>query len=468
MQGKNLGVHTLSIDNIPVEITQYYGNQPLFRIPTQLSPRKQHTLTVENRYGKTSTTFDSHHYIVTTDLDGGTTHLIRTNRKEKGGVEEEWLALPADTKKPIFNLITKDSRYLLLMDIAKKEETALINNVHSYSIDIHSFHLSAPNIPARVASHSITLGSSPIDAILNNDGILLVLGKRSLTLVDANNPENLSTLGHTVLPQNPEGKTTYVDAIFLDDNKKIAVLETYSNRVILFQVDSSNTLTLIDEIALLPSKTIALSVDLEASKSDPNAFWVLEGPNYRLAGSKLAQTYKKLIKKKQVSADKRSVHQLQKVIIKENNLHLDKVIPTPKEYAVHFSVFGTDGRMYLSGTKTDFLTSDFNKDKTKTVLKKVKGFLWDSISFGRIVAIDLDTEISETISSGVGVYYHLIDVPDIGPTFSLLKLGPSFSFPYLTPTWGLGIKSTGTYAKRKMNKRAIFPPYSIGFVDYQY
>ncbi len=117
LQGKNLGVHTLSIDNIPVEITQYYGNQPLFRIPTQLSPRKQHTLTVENRYGKTSTTFDSHHYIVTTDLDGGTTHLIRTNRKEKGGVEEEWLALPADTKKPIFNLITKDSRYLLLMDM---------------------------------------------------------------------------------------------------------------------------------------------------------------------------------------------------------------------------------------------------------------------------------------------------------------------------------------------------------------
>ncbi len=236
----------------------------------------------------------------------------------------------------------------------------------------------------------------------------------------------------------------------------------------LFQLDNNKTPTLVDEVSLLPTKTIALSVDLEASPKDPNAFWVLQGPNYRLAGSKLAQTYKKLVKKKRVSADKKSVHQLQKVLIKENTLQLDRAIPTPEEYALHFSVFGNDGRMYLSGTKIDFLTSDFKKMKTKKVLKKVKGFLWDSISFGRILAVNLETETSETISSGVGVYYHLVDIPDTGPAFSLLKFGPSFSFPYITPTWGLGIKSTGTYAKRKMNKRAIFPPYSIGFVDYQY
>ncbi|MCD9460550.1 hypothetical protein [Marinibactrum halimedae] len=95
-------------------------------------------------------------------------------------------------------------------------------------------------------------------------------------------------------------------------------------------------------------------------------------------------------------------------------------------------------------------------------------FLWDSVSFGRVVAIDLDTHETEVIASGVGIYYHLVDIPDVGPAFSLLKFGPALSYPFLSPNWGVGIQSTGTYAKRKMNKRAIFPPYSVGFMAYQY
>ncbi len=468
VQGKNVSAPFVEIDGHKVVTEHYYDNRPLVRIPTHLSPRKQHELRVTTELGTSSYTFDTSHYIVATDLDGKDTHLIRTNRKEKGGVEEEWVKLASDAVRPMFNLMTDDSRYLVHMDVAERSKERLPNSERTFDILIHNYHLAAPTAPARIASFTTQLGSSPIDATINSENTILLLGKQSITLVDANDPSSMATLSHTQLPKNTDDKTTYVDAIFLDDNKKIAVLETHQNTVLLFSINEDKTLTQVDTLALLPNKRIALSVDLEPSPTAPNAFWVLESPNYRLAGSRLSQTYKKLLKKEHIPDNKKSVHQLQYVSVQDNTLTLGKAIPTPEGYAAYFSVFGEDGRIYISTTKTDFLNTEFNTGDTKNVLKQVKNFLWDSISFGRVLAIDTNTEASEVVANGVGIYYHLVDVPDIGPVFSLLKFGPSFSFPYLSPNWGVGIKSTGTYAKRKMNKRALFPPYSVGFVDYQY
>jgi hypothetical protein len=236
----------------------------------------------------------------------------------------------------------------------------------------------------------------------------------------------------------------------------------------LFENNAASQFLLLNSLKLLPSKTIPLSIDLEVDNKNDNEFWVLEGLNYRLGGDSLEKFYKALVKKESPSEAERYVSQLQKVQLTSDSMSLTKVFTLPNNYVPFFSTFGEKGQMFVTMTKLDFLNVQADEDSGKNLLKKMTSFLWDAVSIGRIISLNTETGTHEIVASGVGLYYDLVDVPDIGPVFSLLKFGPSFSFPYLAPSWGVGIKSTGTYAKRAMNGRAIFPPYSVGFVDYQY
>ncbi|PCK07450.1 MAG: hypothetical protein COA42_14210 [Alteromonadaceae bacterium] len=469
VQGKNLGVSSLSIDGVTVPIDRYFGNYPLLRIPTGLSPLKQHTLTLTHAAGSASANFDSSHYIVTTDTDGKKSYFIRTNAKDRGGIEKEkkWIEEPSEDAIPMFNLISNDSAFSYIINI-KKRSGEVIEGVHGYRLEINSYHLAAPEAPQKVATTYVDIASTPVQVTLGDDNTLLVVGKRDITLVDVTDPLKPAGISSLILPEN-EGKqkTAYVDAIFLDDGKQIAVLETYNNTVSLIDASDRHNLNITDTFNILPEKSIALSVDLEPDPNDNKRFWALLGPNYRLAGSRLVDTYKKIFKKN-VEESRRAVNRVQSFTLASGKLILGNSVATPEHYATYFAVFGEDGRIYVSATKMDFLNFNFKKGGRLNVIKMVKNFLSTSVSFGRIVAIDPNTGDTETISSGGGIFYHLVDVPDIGPVFSLLKFGPSFSFPYLTPSWGLGVKSTGTYAMRKMNRYAVFPPYSIGYVDFQY
>lgn len=466
VRGNNLGATSVDIDGVSVKVDQYFGANPLIRVPTNLAPLKKHLLKVQTDLGVAQTEFYTSHYIATTDTDGKKVHLIRTNHDERGGVEEEWLQLTEKPDRPMFVLVSPDSRFLYAIHI-REEVARVYSDVNAYELEIFTYHLANPNIPALMKSWRVTVGSSPIDATMNPDGTILLLGKRSFTLVNSSDPLDLKLIGSKRLPDNKDN-TTFVDAVFLNNNQKIAALETYSNRVYLFDNNPGANFPLLNSIELQPSKTIPLSVDLEVDNKNDSDFWVLEGPNYRLSGNSLEKLYKKIFNKPQPPESERSVSQLQKVHLNKNQLFLSNSIPLPNNYVTFFSKFGVNGKLNITMAKFDFINAQSDTDSSKTLLKKMTNFLWDSISIGRVIALDVETAKTETIASGVGLYYDLVDVPDIGPVFSLLKFGPSFSFPYMAPSWGLGIKSTGTYAKRAMDGHAIFPPYSVGFVVFQY
>lgn len=466
IRGKNLGTNRLDIDGIDVEVKKYYGDYVLFQVPSKLSPRKQHTLTIQNSYGSAKTEFDTHHYIVATDTDGKTTHLIRTNREEKGGVEKDWITLPSKAKRPMYSLITNDSRFLLHVDLI--DSTIDENKDKRFQLTISTYHLAAADTPQKVASFKTALTSTPIDAVLSKDNTLLLLGTQSLSLLDVSDTLSIKKLSDYELPANDTGATTYVDAIFFDNDQHIALLETYQNSVVILDRKNKSALKQSQVFPLFPGKNIPLSIDLEPDPHNEQQFWVLVGPNYRLVSGTLKKTYRKLFQKENHDSGKETVQHLQQISFESGAIVKGKKIDTPKNYASYFVVFGEDGRAYISTTKLDFLNLHSKEGKEKNLLKKAKRFLWDSASFGRVIAIDTETGEQSKISAGAGIYYHLVDVPDIGPVFSLMKFGPAFSFPYLTPNWGVGVKSTGTYTKRKMNKYAVFPPYSLGHVDFQY
>ncbi|GLS25724.1 hypothetical protein GCM10007877_14380 [Marinibactrum halimedae] len=318
IKGKNLGVQQITIDGRDIPVRKYFDSNPLFRIPTGLSPMKTHTLVVSNEYDKTSTQFDTHHYLVATDTDGKVTHLINTDRDEKGGINEEWVELDSDAKRPMFNLMSNDSAFLFHMDVLKRSDVRLQDGAVTYPVEIHTYHMGAPNEPAKVASFKVLVASTPIDAILSKNNILLLLGKQSVTLVDVSDPVHLKFISHTPLPENENTKTTYVDAAFLDGDRKIALLETYSNQVVLLDASNPQQLKALDTLSLLPEKSIPLSIDLEVDPNDDTQFWVLEGANFRLMGTQLSAMYKKYIKKERVEENKQVVYQLQPLSVNTN------------------------------------------------------------------------------------------------------------------------------------------------------
>lgn len=466
VRGNNLGATSVDIDGISVKVDHYFGSNPLIRVPANLAPLKKHQLKLQTDLGIAQTEFYTSHYIATTDTDGKKIHLIRTNHDAKGGVEEDWLQLEEKLDRPMFVLVSPDSRFLYAINI-REEVARVYSDLNAYQLEIFTYHLANPNNPALIKTWKVDIGSSPIDASINPDGTILLLGKRSFTLVNASNPLDLKLIGSKRLPDKKE-RTTFVDAVFLNGNQQIAALETYSNTVYLFENNAANNFPLLSSVQLQPSKTIPLSVDLEVDNKNNSDFWVLEGPNYRLGGDSLEKLYKKIFNKPEPLESERYTSQLQKVHVDKNQMSFSKTIPLPNNYVTFFSKFGNTGKLNITMTKFDFINAQSETDSSKTLLKKMTSFLWDSIAIGRVIALDVDTGKYDTVSSGVGLYYDLVDVPDIGPVFSLLKFGPSFSFPYLSPSWGVGIKSTGTYAKRAMDGHAIFPPYSVGFVVFQY
>lgn len=466
IQGENLGTSEFIIDNQRVSVDRYYGRHPLIQIPTGLSPLKEHQISINTDFGKTSYPFHTQHYIAATDTDGKTTHLIRTNPDSEGGVEEEWLSLSADADRPMFNLISSDSRFLFSINIDDRADINHDDDMHGFVLKIVTYHLAAPNNPAEIARFKTEIGSTPIDAVINKSNKIILLGKNSLTLVDASNPLHLQTDASFILPKNKE-RTTFVDAAFVDNDKKIVALETYSNSLLLLDIETP-VISILDRISLLPTKTIPLSIDIEVNPENSQEFWVLQGSNYRLANKSLIALYKKILQNKEVVESEKPVNQLQKLRVNQNKLELSSTLKMDNKYAYYYSTFGQDGRLYLSSTKLEWFLSTQDK-KPKNLLGNIGSKVWDTVSIGRIIAVDTQTEKVQTLASGFGIYYHLVDVPDIGPVFTLAKIGPSpMAMMMVQPYWGVGVKSTGTYAKRKMNKYAIFPPYSLGFIAYQY
>lgn len=471
LQGNNLGATEIDIDGKKVSITRYYRGQPLFQIPTGLSPRKEHKIQLTHSGGNAEYKFLSSHYIVVTDTDDKTIHLIRTNPDAEGGIEEEWLKLDATLARPLFNLISPDSRFMFCINIKQDANNTVLKHQNSYTLEIATYHLAAPEKPALLTSTEVYIESALTDASIDSNNQLMLLGRQSLIILDASNPQKLTTKGRLTLPNNPKKleHTYYGDAVFLNGGQQVAALEVQNNTVTLIDIATKDKFSVIDNLAMLPDKAIPLSVDLEADPESPGSFWVLQAPNYRLIDAQLlGNLYDRYIQREETPAERKAVYQLQKVAIKSGKLALDKTLPLPENYAAYYASFGQDGRIYVTTTKMNFFSSDFLKKDNKNMLGAAKSILWDSVALGRVIAVDAQSGAVDTVASGVGIYYHLIDVPDIGPVFSLLKFGPSLGYPFIAPSWGLGIKSTGTYAKRKMNYRALFPPYSVGYVGYQY
>ncbi|WP_370981321.1 hypothetical protein [Agaribacterium sp. ZY112] len=467
LKGENLGVTKLTMDGISVEVEYYYDEQPLIRVPTHLQALQQHQLILESPFGKANYFFDSHHYVVATDPAGEQSLLVRSNRREDEGIDDDWLSIKEKDKAPLYSHISKGSQFLYIVS-QKIKPKGIVAGASTYSLELSSYHLSAPDKPALLSRIDIELDSRPVTSVLSSDGQLYILGSQSLSVVDVSDPVKMQSYLQEGLALNPLGLTSYVDILALDTKGTLAVLDAYANRVDILSINSQ-------EMKRIASKSVAPGHDLPSAVRlvhDPrnaSEFWVLLSPNHRQLIDGLVKNYQKLNNKESLALIDGTLHQIQQLRLENSDLHLGQSWPLDKGYASFFLAPSIDeGHLLYTSTKLDLFSLVDNSRAAKYSLKRAKSLLWDSVALGRVNEINLGNGQIQQRASGVGLYFHVLDAPDFGAVFSIMKLGPAFSSPYISPHWGIAIERNGTYVRRKMNRDSLFPPYKVGRVSFQY
>lgn len=406
LEARGLGVESLYIDDIAVNVEWYFDGNPIFRLPSGLSPRKEHQLRLSNNGADASMQFNSSHFIVATDTDGKRVHLVRTNPRHEGGVEEDWIELDDKLARPMFAVVSNDSRFLFVINIADKKEENVFSGTHAYILEAHVYHLAAPNKPKRIKVMEFDIDSSPVDAYVNERNELLIAGVRSYSVVDVSDALNPALKAKASLPALGE-KTVYVDALFFNNNQNIAFLETYQNSVVVVENAPELNYPVVETLALLPNKSIPLVVDLERDARDESSFWVLEGPNLRLAGKSVKNMYRRIFKSESAAPNEQLVHQLQRVTLESDRLILGSSIATPEGYMSHFAHALDNGDLLVSTTKLDFIQTEFAEKDNRNALGRLSSFLWDKVAVGRVFQVNTETAEVRSEASGLGIYYDL-------------------------------------------------------------
>ncbi|THB65526.1 MAG: hypothetical protein D6B27_08415 [Gammaproteobacteria bacterium] len=460
--GRNLKNSKIFIDNKTVQIEQVLNKGIVIRVPRGLSPSLKHKLKVSNEKGVASEYFYSTHYLISTDTDGNNVGFMRTRHDVKGLVEKERIEIEHD--RVLFNVISNNGGFAYSLGTASKVDYSGRQGL-KYGIGVKTIHLAAPNEPKEVTQQIFPLYSAPTSVSLSSNNQLIILGKRDISIIDAKNPLKLKFINNFKLPDHGK-ETTFVDVVFLDDGKTVVVLDAQYNVISLIDISNPLSPEVMSEENLFPGIELPMVVDLESDPHNDKKFWVLCGPNFRVASQKAKELYDRIFHNKEKKQKVDIAEQLISISIENGVMSIGSVHKLPEKFAPFFAVFGEDDNIYVSGIKMDIL----NMDEVGNINKWIKSLgkmLWNSVAIGRVLKINPNTGKYKSTSKGFGIYYHLVYCKDIGPAFTLLKLKGTLFPPFVKMSWGVGVKSQGTYAVRSLDKHALFPPYSLGHISFQ-
>lgn len=456
IRGKNLQNVAVSLDGELLVPTSQQRDFIAIKLPRKMHPFNQHTLKIESADGQDQWSFNSSHFLIGTDTDGNRLHLLKTNPNEKGGFAKKTIEI--EQTRAMFNLISQDGGFVFSIGVDSKTKSKNGEDI-VYGLSFNTIHLNHAKSPKKVSSQTIELNSAPISASIDQHGNVLLLGKTDLLLIDVSNPLEPRVLSQLALPTEADGnETIYTDAVFINQSARIALLETYTNKVSVVSIAMDKTMNIESEFSLFDSSVLPFSIDLSVDPHNDNNLWVLIGPNLRQLGEKIygdRESEGNTIPEKLVA--------LQFV---NNKLEKNREILLPDNFVPFFVSHENENQVLVSGMNGSFFEFDEDAD-WKDKLKVIGPMLMSSVNVGRILSVDPKTDTVTTAIEGVGIYYHVTFIPGKGPAFSLLKLTGAIWFPFVKAAWGMGIQDRGTYSLRNLSTKALFPPYSLGYVSFQ-
>ncbi|HEX5055807.1 MAG TPA: hypothetical protein VFX02_04845 [Gammaproteobacteria bacterium] len=462
IQGRNLSGAEIRIDQVSVPVTRTYSEGLLMRVPQKLGMRKEHTLSAVTPSGRSEAVFKTSHYIIGTDPDGNAHHFMRANMDAEGLIENERFEI--EQTRPFFNLVADAGA--LLYGIGLYEDAK-----PGYKIEIKLIDLVAGHKPREIASEFIVMRSKPTAAALSGNGLMLILGNSDITLVDVKDAYRPKQLGRFTLAARANGKTAYVDAEFLNGGKNIAVLETYGNRVTLLDISDPSDIRPGGHVDLFPGAKFPATADMFVDPADPLKIWVIGGRNLRNFFVTASEYSKSVFGAK--AADDPSYDRYSMLVplaVNKNSLVAGEAFKLPGGFVPFFGLYGEDGNIYISKVNVRFLRfgDGSGESGTKSWLEKIKSVSLGGKSIGGVLKVNIGNRSVENEIEGLGVYFHIARAPDLGAVFTLfrIKAAPFSSF-LVSPAWGIGVQSRGTYAIRDADFKTLYPPYSLGYISIQ-
>jgi hypothetical protein len=459
------------------------GGGLLFRLPRTPRSGRRVELAVTTSQGTASKNLVLSRTLLVSDPDGHKVHFLVEGPEISmldGPVEQvelEWARM---------HTISPSGALAHIIQYPSASIDSKTNKTY-YNAEVVAVHLGAAGGPAALGRFRVKLNNPPTSIAHLDEGTLLVLAERELFTVDVSRPGQGQVLGSLILPirANP-GTTGEQDCLHAEvaglPGKKAVVLEVHGNSLLLIDLGDPQRPNLVATLKTAGDVDLPLSIDLAADADDPGSVWLLQGPNFRIASEKLRRATDKLkagvleklypaaaySRKTEATApgpEATGVSRLVRYKLDGGTLAAVEGRGLPKGFYPLFAKSLPGGDLWVSGVNShvfDFAGVTASLEGMKRVVK----ILGDSVSFGRIVKVPRSGQPT-TLIQGPALYFNLDDLPGTGVAHTVLRVGVKLLPPGLSVDFGVELQEKGFVRLRRLDWKALIPPYSFGLLGLQ-
>ncbi len=427
----------------------------LVRVPRGLS--NPVALSIETRAGRTVQSLAVESHIVVADVGDQELRIWRTPDTSLG---EEVSDVPLRGLRA--NLLSHDGAFLY----AASHLGAAGNATPADKYRLLVMHLGAPNAPAVAKTWDVQLASAPTAlALSDDDRSLFVLSESSLAVFDLEARTRLRPRGQLSFPGGTDGKRSLRSLVVLDGGRRLAVLDSLSDEVML--LDTTQAPKLTQKLNLKPSGAAAGSpptaIELAADATDPGAFWVLQGVNSRWAGElmKVLSSGLRLLPGL-VAGSGESVAtpdtpswpspRLRHFATSGAEVHEKNLIELPSDFMPLHLARGPGSALWVSGLASDW-------SRTKLDPGRILSSLVATPSIGHVLEVDPAGHISTRLRGLLLVLQLTTRPSDDSPLYTGMRLGPELLPPGLAVDWVAESYQRQTVRLRSMEWTSLRPPY---------
>lgn len=314
----------------------------------------------------------------------------------------------------------------------------------AHPCDVIAVDMGGRGGPVQVGALTLELSSRPTALTAGPRHLVAALERRHLLLLDVADPAHPRVLSRLQIAADGPPREL-VDAEFLDDGRKLVVLEAYENQLHLVDVTEPSSPRLAGGVSLASAQPEPFSIDLAAG-GDGKTLFALQGPNLRLAGKKLKEGVNNVWNSAKVGfkvppgAGEAPVQTLSRVVeveLQSEGLQLVRSVPLPADVFPFFVARDPEGFLYVSALHAQ---NPFNglTASLDGVMKLLEG-LRDTAQFSRVIRVDPRTAETSTVLQSMAIYYEVTMLPTGRLLASLIRLGPGYIPPRVTLDWGFEI-----------------------------
>jgi hypothetical protein len=451
--GSELGPGTkVSIAGRPLELAGWLESGSLLvRLPRGVTPGA-HTLIADNGKGVARVPVTVASYVWAADTRGDALRF-----RELGAKEEELERRSHDIPFPKarYAALSPEGALLFALQEPKYDGALTPDALESLKdtwgaafdkaapCELRVVHMGGRGGPKTVGSLTLELTTRPTAIAAGPRGLIAVIERRHVLIIDANDPAHPRLLAKLEVATGEPRELA--DAEFLDDGKRLVVLEGYENTLHLIDLEQPSAPQIAGRLNLADAQPEPFSIDL-APAPGGKAVFALQGPNLRLAGKKLQEGVKNVWNSAKVGfkvppgageAPMQTLSRVVEVKLEDNRLVLGHSVPLPKDLFPFFVASDADGALYVSAlhgqNPFDGLTASLDG------VVKLLGALRDTAQFSRVIRIDPRTGETTTVLQSTAIYFEVTMLSTGRLLASLTRLGPGYLPPRITLDWGFEI-----------------------------